>query len=104
MLREPGENKHRVRIEAPLEWQTVKGNREEEERRNMQAIVDRFGVWVERHPDHYLQFMLMRRRVRGTDVRPFFTDYPAMEGGLSADAAEAHLRAAGERTLKEESP
>ena len=100
VLREPGESKHRVRIEAPLNWQTVQGDRAEEERRNMQAIVDRFSGWVARHPDHYLQFMLMRRRVRGTDVQPFFTDYPAVDG-LSREEAEAHLRAAGERTMKE---
>ena len=64
----------------------------------MQAFVDRFSAWVAKHPEHYLQFMLMRRRVRGTDVRPFFTDYPAVEGGLSAEEAEKRLKAAGDRT------
>ena len=98
VLRQPGESRHRVRIGAALDWQSVQSDRAEEDRRNMQAIVDRFATWVAQHPDHYLQFMLMRRRVRGTDVRPFFTDYPSLDGGLSAEEAEARLRAAGERT------
>ena len=98
VLREPGSARHKVIIEPPLEWQPVAGDRGEETRLNMQAIVDRFAAWVARHPDHYLQFMLMRRRVRGTDIRPFFTDYPALEGQLSAEDAEARLKAAGDRT------
>ena len=98
VVREPGETRHRVIIEEPLEFQAQAGDRDEEFRLNMQTIVDRFSRWVARHPDHYLQFMLMRRRVRGTDVEPFFTDYPRVQGGLSSDEAEARLRAAGERT------
>jgi lauroyl/myristoyl acyltransferase len=98
VVREPGAERHKVIIEPPLEWQPVPGKRTEETRVNMQAIVDRFATWVARHPDHYLQFMLMRRRVRGTDIQPFFTDYPAMAGQLSAQDAEARLKAAGERT------
>ena len=98
VLRQPGESRHRVRIGPALEWQAVQDDRAEEDRCNMQSIVDRFATWVTQFPDHYLQFMLMRRRVRGTDVRPFFTDYPALDGGLSAEEAEARLRAAGERT------
>lgn len=64
----------------------------------MQAYVDRFSAWVARHPDHYLQFMLHRRRVRATDIRPFFDDYPALADQMSAEQAERHLRAAGDRT------
>jgi KDO2-lipid IV(A) lauroyltransferase len=97
VVREVGEHRHRIVIGSPLDWQPVK-DRREETRINMQAFVDRFSAWVEKHPEHYLQFMLMRRRVRGTDVRPFFTDYPAVEGGLSAEEAERRLKAAGERT------
>ena len=97
VVREVGARRHRIIIEPPLDWQPVK-NRREETRVNMQAFVDRFSAWVEKHPEHYLQFMLMRRRVRGTDVRPFFTDYPAVEGGLSAEEAERRLKAAGDRT------
>ena len=97
VVREVGAPQHRIIIEPPLPWQPHK-NRKEETRLNMQAFVDRFTAWVQQYPDHYLQFMLMRRRVRGTDVRPFFTDYPPMEGGLSAEEAEQRLKAAGDRT------
>lgn len=98
VLREPGQDRHRVIIEEALPWQTVKGDREEEARVNLQAFVDRFAAWVRRRPDHYLHFMLLRRRVRATDIRPFFDDYPPAEGQMSAEEAEQHLRAAGERT------
>lgn len=98
VIRPPGQRLHRVIIEPPLDWQPVKGDRDEETRRNMQAYVDRFSAWVARHPDHYLQFMLHRRRVRATDIRPFFDDYPALADQMSAEQAERHLRAAGDRT------
>jgi hypothetical protein len=38
----------------------------------------------------------MRRKVRGSDVRPFFTDYPPAEAALDPAAAEALLARAGE--------
>lgn len=102
VVRQPGERLHRVIIEEPLEWTSVPGRgkeqRDEEMRVNMQAFVDRFGRWVERFPDHYLQFLLHRRRVRGTDIRPFFDDYPPLPDQMSAEEAERHLRAAGGRT------
>ena len=97
VLRRRGERQHTVRMGAPLTYEAG-GGREVELQRNMQAIVDRFATHVAQHPDHYLQFMLMRRRVRSTDIRPFFTDYPAAEGQLSAAEAEARLKAAGDRT------
>jgi KDO2-lipid IV(A) lauroyltransferase len=97
VLRPIGQQRHRIVIGEPLEW-LPHADRAEETRLNMQAFVDRFMGWVERYPEHYLQFMLMRRRVRTTDVRPFFTDYPPTEGGLSAGEAEQRLKEAGERT------
>lgn len=97
VLRPVGERRHRIVIGAPLTWQPHR-DRKEEERINMQAFVDRFMSWVEQYPEHYLQFMLMRRRVRSTDVRPFFTDYPPVDGALSAEEAERRLKAAGDRT------
>lgn len=97
VLRPVGRRRHRIVIEPPLEWQPRR-DRDEETRVNMQAFVDRFMAWVARYPEHYLQFMLMRRRVRATDVRPFFTDYPPVEGALSAEEAEQRLKAAGDRT------
>ena len=97
VLRPVGRRLHRVVIEPPLDWQPHR-DRDEAIHHNMQAFVDRFAPWVERYPEHYLQFMLMRRRVRATDVRPFFTDYPAVQGALSPEEAEARLKAAGDRT------
>jgi hypothetical protein len=51
---------------------------------------------VRRWPEQYLHFLAMRRRVRATDVMPFFTDYPPAEGQLSAEEAETRLERAGE--------
>jgi phosphatidylinositol dimannoside acyltransferase len=94
VVREPGQARHRVVIEPELPWQPVK-DRAEEVQVNMQAFVDRFAAWVARLPDHYLQFLLIRRRVRATDVRPFFDDYPPAEGQMDAATAQAHLERAG---------
>ena len=96
VVRRPGDARHRIVIEPELEWQPHR-DRQVEVQQNMQAFVDRFAAWVARLPDHYLQFLLIRRRVRGTDVRPFFDDYPPIEGQLDAAAAQAHLERAGER-------
>ncbi len=95
VLRARGEGRHRVVISAPLQWQDG-ATREAEDQANMQAFVDHFASWVRRYPEHYLQFMLMRRRVRGTDVRPLFTDYPPCPAQLPPGEAQARLQRAGE--------
>jgi len=95
VLRPQGERRHRVVITAPLQWQEG-ATRAEEDQVNMQAYVDQFSQWVLQYPEHYLQFMLMRRRVRGTDVHPFFTDYPPCPDQLSPGEAQERLRRAGE--------
>ncbi len=97
VVRQTGTLRHRVIIEPALEWRPRR-DRAEAFQINMQNFVDRFGAWVERYPDHYLHFLLMRRRVRGTDVRPFFDDYPDAEGGLDAQAAALRLKEAGDRS------
>ena len=97
VVRQTGTIRHRVIIEPALTWQK-RPHKAETLRVNMQAFVDRFGAWVARYPDHYLHFMLMRRRVRGTDVMPFFTDYPPAEDALDAEAAARRLKEAGERS------
>ena len=99
VLRPAGRQRHRVVIGAPLTWQEHP-DRDEAIRINLQAFVDTFAGWVARYPEHYLQFLRMRRRVRTTDVRPFFTDYPPAPGALTAEEAEARLKAAGDRTLR----
>ena len=77
VLRSPGEPRHRVILEPPLSWEGGP-DRPGELRHNLQRFVDRFAVWVERYPCHYLPFLLLRRNVRGTDARPFFDDYPPL--------------------------
>ena len=89
VIREPGERRHRVVITEELAWQgTVE--------RSLQAFVDRFQEWVWRWPEQYLHFLSMRRRVRATDVTPFFQDYPPAEGQLTPEEAEERLTRAGE--------
>jgi KDO2-lipid IV(A) lauroyltransferase len=97
VVRQTGTLRHRVVIEPALTWQPHP-DRDESLRLAMQAFVDRFAAWVERYPDHYLHFLLMRRRVRGTDVMPLFDDYPPAEGGLDREAAARRLKEAGERS------
>ncbi len=89
VFRDPGEARHRVVITEPLEWQ---GDGE----RSLQAYADRFGEAVLRHPEHYLYFLALRRRVRGSDVMPFFDDYPPAEHQMSQAEAEERLKRAGE--------
>ncbi len=97
VVRQTGTVRHRIVIEAPLTWQEHP-DRMEAFQVNMQAFADIFSTWVARYPDHYLPFMLMRRRVRGTDVVPFFTDYPPSTRGMSSSQAARRLREAGERS------
>lgn len=89
VIREPGERRHRVVITEELPWQgSVDAS--------LQAFCDRFGGWVRRWPEQYLHFLAMRRKVRATDVMPFFTDYPPAEAQLSPAEAEERLKRAGE--------
>lgn len=97
VVRPRGARRHRVILEPPLTW-TRAGDRGLEDRLNLEAYVERFSAWVARYPCHYLPFVMMRRAMRGQDVRPFFEGWAPAEGGLSAEAAERRLRAAGERT------
>jgi lauroyl/myristoyl acyltransferase len=98
VLRSPEEARHRVVIGEPVPFPTGHRDRGAETAAAMQAIVDRFAEHVAARPDHYLQFMLMRRRVRGTDARPFFQDYPPLPGGLDPRSAERRLKEAGMKT------
>lgn len=96
VVREPGERRHRIIVHPALDYQRHK-DRLEEARINLQAFTDIFAEWVARHPAHYLNFLLLRYKVRATDVVPFFDDYPAAEGQLDPEAAMRHLRAAAEK-------
>jgi len=95
VLRMPGELRHKVVITEPLEWA---GSNEA----SMQAVATRFEEWIWRWPEHYLHFLQMRRRVRGTDVFPLFHDYPPAELQMSPEEAEEHLKRAGEWRDKDE--
>ena len=89
VIRHPGEAKHRVVITEPLEWQgSVSAS--------FQAFVRRFEAWVWRWPEQYLHFLTMRRRVRGSDVQPYFQDYPPAAIQLDPAEAEVRLKRAGE--------
>jgi KDO2-lipid IV(A) lauroyltransferase len=89
VLREPGARRHKVVIGPALPWQGTP-------QASFQAFARQFEQWVWRWPEHYLHFLTMRRRVRGTDVRPFFKDYPPAEHQLDPAEAEARLKRAGE--------
>jgi len=95
VVRAPGDNRHRIIIENPLTWQAAV-QREDENKINMEAYIRRFEPWLERYPEHYLQYMLMRRRVRGTDIMPLFRDYPPAADQLTPEQAAERLRVAGE--------
>lgn len=94
VVREPGDRKHRVIIGEALDLHWTK-DRTGDMQRAMQSYVDVFSRWVEKHPAHYLNFMLLRNKVRATDVVPFFADYPEAEGQMSGEEAQAHLQRAG---------
>ena len=98
VVREASTGRHRIIITEALPYQTVKGDRAEEMRVNMQAFVDVFAEWVARHPEHYANFLLLRYKVRASDVMPFFDDYPVVEGQMSAEEAQAHLKAAARKS------
>jgi lauroyl/myristoyl acyltransferase len=95
VVRVPGEASHRIVIERPLTWQEGE-TRDDENRANMAAFIRRFEPWLEQYPEHYLQYMLMRRRVRGTDIMPLFRDYPPAADQLTPEQAAERLRVAGE--------
>lgn len=89
VLRMPGEARHKVIIGEELPWQGSP-------KASLQAIAKAFETSIWRYPEHYLHFLQMRRRVRGTDVFPMFDDYPPVEGGgMSAEQADEHLKKAG---------
>lgn len=87
--RAPGAERHTVRILPEME---MTGSAEE----GLQSYVRLFEREVWEHPEQYLHFLAMRRRVRGTDVQPFFDDYPPAERQMSQEEAAERLRRAGE--------
>lgn len=89
VLRMPGEARHKVIITEELPYP---GSLDAA----MQAVAARFEPWIWQYPEHYLHFLQMRRRVRGTDVFPLFDDYPPAEHQLNPEEAEEHLKRAGE--------
>ena len=42
----------------------------------LQDFAEVFSDYVRRMPDHYLDFLLLRRRMRDRDIRPFFDGEP----------------------------
>ena len=74
VIRDPGENRHRVVLHSPIFMYKT-----DDKNDDMEQAAGRFGRWfskqVGEHVDHYLPFLLLRRKVRRTDARPFFDDY-----------------------------
>ena len=58
VLREPGQKRHRILIHEPVD--------------SLQAFAQVFSGYVERHPAHYLNFLLLRRKMSELDDMPFF--------------------------------
>lgn len=96
VLRAPGEQRHRVVITPPIDVDRTR-DRGQDLQRTMQRFTDVFAQWVTEHPAHYVNFLLLRHKVRGTDVVPFFDDYPPAPGGLDRQQAQERLQWAGER-------
>lgn len=71
---EPREARHRVVFGAPMHVGTS-GSR----RADVEDAAARYGAWftdrVREHPDHYLLYLLLRRKVAASDDQPFFDDY-----------------------------
>jgi KDO2-lipid IV(A) lauroyltransferase len=82
VVRPLGALRHRVVLE-PFEGSSV------------QDLADRFARWVLRHPSHYLPFVMFRKRVRGTDLAPFFEGWPPASDAIGPAEARERLRRAG---------
>jgi len=74
VVRDPDATVHRVVMEHPLSV-----GRSDDRRADICQAAEAYGTWlskwVEQRPAHYLPYLLLRRRVRGSDTHPFFEDY-----------------------------
>ncbi|MEE2750163.1 MAG: lysophospholipid acyltransferase family protein [Myxococcota bacterium] len=94
--RSPGMTRHVIEIDSPL---SCAEEGPDAIAMDMQAYADRFSAWVRERPEQYLPFLVVRREMRGLDVRPFFDDYPDIEGGgLNPEEAALRLQQAAERS------
>ncbi len=72
VVHQPGEPAHRVVFDEA--WPVAKSNdRERDVSEAATRYASWFSAWCTRHPDHYAPYLLLRRRVRDDDARPFFT-------------------------------
>ena len=74
VVREPDEERHRVILSEPIAVSRTK-DKEGDVAQAAQRYGQWFTGWLDRHPDHYVNFLLLRRNVRKTDNKPFFGDY-----------------------------
>ncbi len=75
VVRDGRQTAHRVILEEPFEVPKTRKKREDV----ADAVVhfgERLTSWIRERPDHYLPYLLLRIKVRGTDARPYFDDYP----------------------------
>ena len=82
VVRPLGAARHRVVLE-PFDGTSV------------QDLADRFAHWVAHYPSHYLPFVMFRKRVRGTDLAPFFEGWAPAPDALGPDEARERWKQAG---------
>lgn len=71
VVHHPGDPHHRVVFDEP--WPVPKSkDREADVQFAAARYAAWFSAWCERRPDHYAAYLLLRRRVRDDDARPFF--------------------------------
>jgi lauroyl/myristoyl acyltransferase len=66
---------HRVYLGKPI-FVPQTDDRDADLAAAVSSYSDWFTKWLRRRPEHYLPYLLLRRRVRSSDTRPFFDDYP----------------------------
>ena len=74
VVRDPGSTSHRLLLQPSF---TVAHTADR--RADVEAATQHYGQWFSeqliQRPDHYLMYLLLRRRVRSSDEQPLFDDY-----------------------------
>lgn len=75
VVRTPRQQLHRVVLAKGFQVA-----RTDDKEADVRAAAESYGAWftkqVRKRPDHYLPYLLLRRRVRRSDAHPFFEDWP----------------------------
>jgi len=74
VVRQPRQAMHQVVLHAPISVEKTS-----DKKADISAAVSQFSRFfnrmLKRHPDHYLPFLLHRRKLAAMDTHPFFADY-----------------------------